>query len=85
VVRRLYDPVRQVAVVLLSYYLAYGIAEVLELSGTLTLLFSALTIGHYGYCNLSKEARDGSSLTLEMLAGVADAFSFLYIGLSLAG
>jgi hypothetical protein len=96
--------------IFLFAYLSYGLAEFFELSGTLTLLFCSLTISHYGYRNLSKEAKTSTRVAFEMIgeglvtsrrmpgvgskrsshpcllaASVAEAFSFVYIGLSLSG
>lgn len=39
------EPTKQVALLLTACYLSYAIAEAFELSGTLTLLFAALTLG----------------------------------------
>ncbi len=79
------DPLRQVAILIIINYLAFGIAESLELSGTLTLLFCTMTVSHYSYHNLAPEAQTGAFLTFELMATIAEAFSFVYIGLTLAG
>ena len=43
--RKTDEPTKQVALLLTACYLSYAIAEAFELSGTLTLLFAALTLG----------------------------------------
>lgn len=80
-----HDPLRQVALLLMCNYLAYGIAESLGLSGTLTLLFCSLTLSHYAPRNLAPAAQAGAAVTFELMSMVAEAFSFVYIGLTLAG
>jgi NhaP-type Na+/H+ or K+/H+ antiporter len=79
------DPLRQVLLLILSNYLSYGIAESLELSGTLTLLFCTFTLSHYAFRNLAPAAKAGAGLAFELMAALAEAFSFVYIGLTLAG
>jgi hypothetical protein len=80
-----HDPLRQVALLLMCNYLAYGIAESLGLSGTLTLLFCSLTLSHYAPRNLAPAAQAGAAVTFELMSMLAEAFSFVYIGLTLAG
>lgn len=59
------------ALLLTASYLAYAIAEALELSGTLTLLFAALTLGHYTRRTLAAPAKAGVGLAVHLMAELA--------------
>jgi NhaP-type Na+/H+ or K+/H+ antiporter len=40
-------------------------------------------MGHYTYLNISEEAQKGSSLMFETIKYLAEAFVFVYLGISL--
>ena len=76
------DTVKQSVIVLLFAYLSYVFSEAFEFSGTLAILFCSMTVAHYGSVNLSSKAQYVTKGSFKMLAAIADAFSFVYIGLT---
>lgn len=76
------DSIKQCVLVLLFAYFSYVLSEAFEFSGTLAILFCSLTIAHYSSANLSSKSKYITKGSFKMLAAIADAFSFVYIGLT---
>jgi len=76
------ESVYQTALILMSGYLSYGLAEACDLSGILTLFFAGIAMAHYSWHSLSGEAQVGSKVSVVVLSDVAEAFSFAYVGIS---
>lgn len=75
-------PIHQVTLVMLTGYLAYSLAEAVEVSGILTLFVTAVTLAHYSWHSLSKSAKLSSRLAFVSLSDAAEGFAFAYVGLS---
>ena len=56
------DPVAECAIIFAFGYISYVVAEMLHQSGIITLLFSGLTMAHYGWYNLSPQGQTTSSI-----------------------
>lgn len=63
-------------------YLSYIIAEMVELSGIMTIFCCGLIIDKYSKQHLSEKAKTGTELSFKVIAHQAEAFTFLYLGLS---
>lgn len=77
-----HHPVLEVFLILLLGYSSYLLAELLELSGIMTLFFCGVIMSHYTYHNISKESKLGSVISISTFAYAAEAFLFAYLGLS---
>ena len=63
-------------------YLSYILSEELELSPIIALLFNGIFNSHYSFYNLSFQAREESSILSRVLSALAEAFVFVYLGLT---
>ncbi|KAJ3327623.1 Sodium/hydrogen exchanger 8 [Blyttiomyces sp. JEL0837] len=64
-------------------YMSYLLADVLQLTGIISVFFCGITMAHYAAGNLSEEARVQSKGTLRVIAFMCETFIFLYLGLGL--
>lgn len=77
-----HSPVHETLLVFASGYLAYMTSELFELSGIITLLSSGISLAHYAWYNLSPQSKQSTSLTIEAIGFGAEAFVFVYLGLT---
>ena len=70
------------ALICLFAYLSYILSEELELSPIIALLFNGIFNSHYSFYNLSFQAREESSILSRVLSAIAEAFVFVYLGLT---
>ena len=70
------------ALICLFAYLSYILSEELELSPIIALLFNGIFNSHYSFYNLSFQAREESSILSRVLSALAEAFVFIYLGLT---
>ena len=70
------------AFICLFAYLSYILSEELELSPIIALLFNGIFNSHYSFYNLSFQAREESSVLSRVLSALAEAFVFVYLGLT---
>ena len=70
------------ALICLFAYLSYILSEQLELSPIIALLFNGIFNSHYSFYNLSFQAREESSVLSRVLSALAEAFVFVYLGLT---
>ena len=70
------------ALICLFAYLSYILSEELELSPIIALLFNGIFNSHYSFYNLSFQAREESSILSRVLSALAEAFVFVYLGLT---
>jgi len=75
---RLYE----ITLVMCFAYIAWILAVQFSLSPIISLLFNGVTMSHYTYYNLSFQGRDLSAVTSKLLSLIAEAFVFIYLGLS---
>ncbi|KAJ3389238.1 Sodium/hydrogen exchanger 8 [Entophlyctis sp. JEL0112] len=75
--------VYEVTMLILFAYISYLLADVLGLTGIISIFFCGIAMAHYAAGNLSEEARKASKVTLRLFAFVCETFIFLYLGLGL--
>ena len=73
---------KKYALICLFAYLSYILSEELELSPIIALLFNGIFNSHYSFYNLSFQAREESSILSRVLSALAEAFVFVYLGLT---
>jgi NhaP-type Na+/H+ or K+/H+ antiporter len=78
-------PERETSLIIMMAYMSYIIAELLDISGIVTIFMCGLTMAHYTYYNLSNESKSGTDLSFNVLGQGAEAFTFAYLGLSMTG
>jgi len=76
------SPITETALLLFMGYMSYLIAEILELSGILTLLSCSVFMAAYTWYNFSMQGKLITASTLEVIAHIVEAFVFCYLGLS---
>ena len=75
-------PPYEVALLFFLAYLGYMISFALDISGVISILTTAIMMGHYTWYNISEEARHVSRGAFHIMGDVIEAFVFVYIGLS---
>lgn len=74
--------VQECSIIIFFAYFSYTGSELIGLSPIISLLFSAMFMSHYAFYNLSFQAREESSIVSKIIANIAEAFVFTYLGLS---
>ncbi|KAL9248083.1 hypothetical protein vseg_021445 [Gypsophila vaccaria] len=72
---------RELALMMLMAYLSYMIAELMNLSGILTVFFCGVVMSHYTWHNVSKGSRITSKHAFATMSFIAETFIFLYVGM----
>ncbi|XP_050223800.1 sodium/hydrogen exchanger 2 [Mercurialis annua] len=72
---------REFALMMLMAYLSYMLAELLDLSGILTVFFCGIVMSHYTWHNVTESSRVTSKHTFATMSFVAEIFIFLYVGM----
>lgn len=65
-----------------SVYIPFFLAETLQLSGIVTILFSAITAKRYSNRNMDAEAKHQCAFVFEIMAYLSETAVFLYLGLN---
>ncbi|PIM97454.1 hypothetical protein CDL12_30076 [Handroanthus impetiginosus] len=65
----------------LMAYLSYMLAELLELSGILTVFFSGIFMSHYAWHNVTDSSRITTRHMFAAMSFIAETFIFLYVGM----
>lgn len=73
------------AVMFLSPWIAYLLAEVFDLSAILTIFFCGLSLGHFAIHNLSSGCRSFTAKTYSAISEICESISFIYIGVAFYG
>ncbi|KAJ4725200.1 Sodium/hydrogen exchanger [Melia azedarach] len=76
-----HSTVREIALMVLMAYLSYILAELLELSGILTIFFCGIFMSHYAWHNVTDSSRITTRHMFAMMSFVAETFIFLYVGM----
>uniref|UniRef100_K3XWG8 Cation/H+ exchanger transmembrane domain-containing protein n=1 Tax=Setaria italica TaxID=4555 RepID=K3XWG8_SETIT len=72
---------REVALMALMAYLSYMMAELLELSGILTVFFCGIVMSHYAWHNVTASSRITTKHIFATSSFIAETFIFLYVGM----
>ncbi|KAJ8511065.1 hypothetical protein OPV22_001499 [Ensete ventricosum] len=72
---------REVAIMILMAYLTYMLAELLDLSGILTVFFCGIVMSHYTWHNVTESSRVTTKHSFATLSFIAETFLFLYVGM----
>ncbi|KAK9915576.1 hypothetical protein WJX75_001018 [Coccomyxa subellipsoidea] len=76
--------VYEIALVVMSAYMAYLVAEVLQLSGIVALFFSGVFHAHYSYYSVAPDAQITLRRFFQFAAFLSETFVFAYLGLQVA-
>ena len=74
--------INETALICLFAYLSYIISQEFELSPIIALLFNGIFNSHYTFYNLSFQAREESATLSKVISAIAEAFVFIYLGLT---
>ncbi|GMH41763.1 hypothetical protein BSKO_09673 [Bryopsis sp. KO-2023] len=74
----------EISIVLMGAYMAYLVAESLELSGIVAIFFSGMCIAHYSYHNITIDAQITMKKLVDVVVFLAETFVFEYLGLQVA-
>ena len=74
--------VQQCSCVIFFSYLSYILAQQLDISPIISLLFTGIFMSHYTFYNLTFQAREESSIVTKIMSKIATAFVFTYLGLT---
>ncbi|XP_077240630.1 sodium/hydrogen exchanger 1-like isoform X1 [Tasmannia lanceolata] len=72
---------REVAIMMLMAYLSYMLAELLDLSGILTVFFCGIVMSHYTWHNVTESSRITTKHAFATMSFIAETFIFLYVGM----
>lgn len=75
-------PIYEFTLVSLFAYLSYFAAEMVELSGIMSLFFCSVCLAHYNYYNLSTNAQIATLECYKSLAQICETFVFCYLGIT---
>ncbi|XP_044473806.1 sodium/hydrogen exchanger 4 [Mangifera indica] len=77
----MHSSIREISLMVLMAYLSYILAELLELSGILTVFFCGIFMSHYAWHNVTDSSRITTRHIFAMMSFVAETFIFLYVGM----
>ncbi|XP_027935838.1 sodium/hydrogen exchanger 1-like isoform X2 [Vigna unguiculata] len=72
---------RELALMMLLAYLSYMIAELLSLSGILTIFFCGIVMSHYTWHNVTLSSRTTTKHAFATLSFIAETFIFICVGM----
>nr|XP_043635749.1 sodium/hydrogen exchanger 3-like [Erigeron canadensis] len=72
---------REIALLMLMAYLSYITAEMLNLSGILTVFFCGIVMSHYAWHNVTHRSQVTTKHTFATMSYIAEVFIFLYVGM----
>ncbi|KAK9939954.1 hypothetical protein M0R45_016633 [Rubus argutus] len=76
-----HSSVREISLTVLMAYLSYMVAELLELSGILTVFFCGILMSHYAWHNVTESSRITTRHVFAMMSFIAETFIFLNVGM----
>ncbi|DAZ95879.1 TPA: hypothetical protein N0F65_009081, partial [Lagenidium giganteum] len=74
-------PAYEITLLFLFAYGSYALAEVMKLSGIMSLFFCGITMAHYNSYNLSRPSQVTAEHIFKSFALVSEFFVFLYMGM----
>ncbi|KAE8675363.1 Sodium/hydrogen exchanger 2 [Hibiscus syriacus] len=72
---------REVALMMIMAYLSYMLAELLDLSGILTVFFCGIVMSHYTWHNVTESSRTTTKHAFATMSFIAETFIYLYVGM----
>uniref|UniRef100_H3GEB2 Cation/H+ exchanger transmembrane domain-containing protein n=1 Tax=Phytophthora ramorum TaxID=164328 RepID=H3GEB2_PHYRM len=75
-------PAYEITLLFLYAYGSYALAEVMKLSGIMSLFFCGIIMAHYNSYNLSKPSQVTAEHIFKSFALVSEFFVFLYMGMA---
>nr|CAP16138.1 Na+/H+ antiporter [Mesembryanthemum crystallinum] len=72
---------REIALMMLMAYLSYMIAELMNLSGILTVFFCGIVMSHYTWHNVTESSRITAQHAFATMSFISETFIFLYVGM----
>ena len=75
----------ELSLYIMIMYVPFFLAEILQLSGIVTILFSGIAARRYVVPNLSESTQDHADAFFRLAAHIAETSIFLELGLSVAG
>ena len=75
----------EISLFLLMIYIPFLLAEILHISGIVTILFTGISANRYVVPNLSTATKDNADMLFRLLAHLAETSIFLELGLSVFG
>ena len=69
----------------MSAYLAYLVAETVNMSGIVALFFTAICHAHYAFYSVAEEAKIALKRCFEFAAFLSETFVFAFLGLQVGG
>lgn len=76
-------PSLEFGMMLVFIYAPYGLAEGLQLSGIMAILFNGICMSHYSHFNLSPVTQITMQQTLRTLSFIAETCVFAYLGMAI--
>jgi NhaP-type Na+/H+ or K+/H+ antiporter len=73
---------QETCVTIFFAFISYTLTEELGLSPIIALLFTGIVMSQYAFYNLSFQAREESAVVSKIMANIAEAFVFTYLGLT---
>eukprot|EP00741_Cyanophora_paradoxa_P000057 tig00000057_g54.t1 len=78
-------PSLEISFVFVFAYIPYLIAEVLKLSGVMSILFGGIVMAHYTHFNLSPVSQITVQQAFHMFAYICETTVFIYLGMAVFG
>ncbi|CAM8922886.1 unnamed protein product [Rhodiola kirilowii] len=72
---------REVALMFIMAYLSYMLAELISLSGILTVFFCGIVMSHYTWHNVTESSRITTKHAFATMSFISETFIFLYVGM----
>ncbi|GMG99691.1 hypothetical protein Nepgr_001531 [Nepenthes gracilis] len=72
---------REIALMMLMAYISYLIAELISLSGILTVFFCGIVMSHYTWHNITESSRITTKHSFATISFISETFIFLYVGM----
>jgi NhaP-type Na+/H+ or K+/H+ antiporter len=66
-------------------WISYLLAESLELSGIVSIIFSGISMAHYSLPNMSKEAKQSIKMIYNTIGANCETLAFIIVGVSIFG
>jgi len=77
-----HNTIIECALVFCFGYLSYVLAELVDLSGIVSLLACGIFMGQFTWYNLSPQGKQSTSVAFQIIGYLIEAFVFSYLGLT---